>query len=228
MRLPINTFGNLQFLKGDFFNVSGSDSAISQRITFSSRIVLLKTNPVAKLVFEKMSKYTIETSKLPFLCLLKKPGCQRQCIRKTFLVEIFDIVSDFESRNLINLIRVKFNLNFAKVFSFWINSFTPHQISKTICFFFFTNQILKKTWLSKNWLLEPFYDEKPPKLAVLCFFHRMNLRKKTGMANSFWNQFFIRSESSNQQFHKSSVSEWIFLKRVGCWINIFATHQVIK
>ena len=174
MRLPINIFGNLQFLKGDFFDVSGSDSTISQRIAFSCRNVLKNSNPVAKLVFKKLSIYTMKTSKMPFLCLLKKLGCQRKWIRKTFLNKIFDKLSDFESRNLI---RVKFKSVFANNFRFRIKSFRPHQISKTICFFP-THQILKKTLLWKVQILELFTTKKRQNWRFCVSFDRMNLRKK--------------------------------------------------
>ena len=166
--------------------MSGSDSAISQRITFSSRIVLIKTNPGAKLVFEKLSKYTIETSKLPFLCLLEKLGCQRQWIWKTFLIENFDIVSDFESGNLI---RVKFNLNFAKIFSSWINSFTPHQISKTICFFLQT-KFWRKLCFRKINFWSPFTTKNCQNWQFCVFFHKMNLRKKNWNGKQFLKPFF--------------------------------------
>ena len=51
---------------------------------------------------------------------------------------------------------------------------------------------------------------------------------KTEVKNSFWANFFITSGSSNQQFQKSSVFEWIVLQRVGFWFNNITTHHVLK
>ena len=205
MRLPINIFGNLQFLKGDFFNVSGSDSTISKRITFSRRIVLKKSNPVAKLVFKKLSIYTMKTSKLPFLCRLKKLGCQRKWNRKTVLIENFDKGSDFESRYII---RVKFKLNFANTFRFGINSFKTHQILKTFCFFYKSH--FEKNFAFGKFNFGAFYNEKNVKIGSFVFSFTEKIWEKTGMANSFWIKKNDTSVSINQFFHNSSVFEWIF------------------
>ena len=205
MRLPINFFGNLQFLKGNFFNVSGSDSTISKRITFSRRIVLRKSSPVAKLVFKKLSIYTMKTSKLPFQCRLKKLGCQRKWNRKTFLIENFDKGSDFESRNIL---RVKFKLNFANTFRFGINRFKTLQILKTFCFFYKSH--FEKNFAVKKLKFGAFYNEKTSNMAVLCFLSQNESGKKTGMANSFWIKKIDTSVSIKQLLHNSSVFEWIF------------------
>ena len=210
MRLSINIFGNLRCLRGDLFNVSGSDSAVSQRITFSSRIVL-KRNLVAKLVFEKMSKHTSETSKLPFLCLLKKLGCQRKWIRETFLFGNFDKLSHFESRNLV---RLKFNLNFAIPSDFESIALQRTRFQRQ---FFSTNQILKKNCFRKNKIWR-FYNEKNAKIGSFVF----------SFTEWIWEKNWNVKQFLNQTFHYEWVFQPNFSQLASFWMKDFTTCQMLN
>ena len=168
---------------------------------------------------KKTSKYTVKTSKFLLLCFFEKLGCQRKWIWKTFLIDIFDRVSDYESKILI---RVKFKLNFANNFRFWINSFTTHQILKTICFFhksdFEENLALVKL------ISELFTLNKRQNWHFCVFLYRMNLRKKLEWETVFESKnliqvclptnFFTTCQFLNENFDNVSDVESTFLQRI--------------
>ena len=174
-------FTGQQFSNGKLFNVTGSDWTKLQQITFSSLIVSITSNSVAKLVSKKTSIYTVKTSKLPFPRLLQKLGCQRKWILKTFLIANFDKVSDFESRNSL---RVKFKLSFAINVRFWNNCF--NSSSDFIDNVFSYNTDFDENFAFGQTNFGAFYNEKTTNLAVLCFLLQNESEKNTGLANSFW------------------------------------------
>ena len=127
----------------------------------------------------------------------------------------FDKVSVFESTNLI---LVKFKINFAKKRQFLNQYFYIASDFKDNLFFFLQIRFCNKLCSRKINICSFLQRKKRQNWQFCVFVHRMNLRGRNGMANSFWTKFSITSESSNQHFHNSSISEWEF----------FSTHQMLN
>ena len=96
----------------------------------------------------------------------------------------------------------KFELCFANSVRFWIDSFTTHQVLKTI--FLKKNRYWRKLCFRKI-IFGAFYNVKTLKLAASCFLLQKEPAKKTGMANSFWIRKNDTGVSDKQVFHNPSV-----------------------
>ena len=167
-----------------------------------------------------MSIYTVKTSKLPFSRILQKLGCQRKWILKTFLIENFNKVSDFESRKSLG---VKIILNFAITSDFETIVLQLIRLQRQCVFY---NTDFEETFAFGRTTFGAFYNVKTTKLAVLCFLLQNESEKNTGLANSFWIKNFDTIVSVNQLFPSSIVFEWKNLQRVTLGKNIFKTYHV--
>ena len=215
-------FTTRQFFNEEIYNVSHFETTFSQRITFSSRIVFVKSNSVAKLVSKKNCQFTpLKRQTSFFRAFLKKLTLKKiefgKYIPKVFskrvqsLTQFYNKVTKFES-NCLHY--VKFWIKLSNGVRLWIKRFKLHQL-------------LKKNFLQINFwrmfafkilFLPSFYNVRTENLAVLCFLHKYEFEKKNAMEKSFWIKNLTASETFNFLFFSSSIFE----------LGFFLTCQILK
>ena len=77
-------FTTRQFYNEKIYNVSHFETTLSQRITFASRIDFIKSNTVAKLVFENCPFTSWKRQSFCFRAFLKSLALKNNEIRKNF------------------------------------------------------------------------------------------------------------------------------------------------